>query len=121
MTDKMYNIGEVVTFIRYSTADGIQEGEGKLAGYGLNPDGRIVALVKTSAPNEEGEDVPTSFNIHAKAVNPMPGFRDRFRGLMEEITAFEKEANEAIVKLTDEANAKIEGMNTAVLGEPMKL
>ncbi len=113
---EMYELGTRVKYVRFHFKEDIIEGEGLVKAYGVDGENRpIVLLQDVKRRDEQGK--LEGFNIPIKCVNPDEAFLSAFNSLIVDTKKVEIEANTAIRKLTEEANAKIAELNTSVLGE----
>ena len=103
-------IGTTVTYIRHNQ-DGVSQGEAVLKGVGLDPDGRVIVLLK------EGEN---AFNTFASCLNPTEEFCAAFTAHVEEIEALAKEGNEKNKSIVDDYNARIKALRDEVVGEALE-
>lgn len=114
-------IGSEVKYIRYNhTDDAIQTGTGVVLAYGLDPEKRVIALIRDNVKRGQDGKLAT-FNTPLKGVNPTPEFEKDFEEMLFKVKDIEETANSAIRKLTDDANAEIIKLHDEVLGEAVNL
>ena len=112
-------IGTEVAYIRNHRTEGVLEGRGLLKGMGLDPEKRVFALIQDN--ERVGADgKPELFNCPARCVNASDDFKAAFTSLVGNVQATETEANAAVRKLVDDANARIGRMQDELLGEPLE-
>lgn len=115
-------IGETVKYVRHNNKTGlIERGEGVVKAYGLDPENRIVVLVRDNNNVEPATGKFVQFNTPARAINPTPEFEMEFEKLVLDVKTIEKHAKQDQQHIVDEANTKITGFHNDVLGEPLDI
>lgn len=104
-------IGDTVNYIR-EHKDGVSEGTATLTGIGLNPDKRVIVLLR------EGDK---AFNTFEACVNPSPEFCEKFRVMVAEVEILAKEGNALLKSIAAGYDEKLAAKRDALLGEPLKI